>query len=103
MQELHGDKVLALSWNLDHKDANQEPTEELRQAVLNKLEELNITCENVIASDPINEVLTRYEVFGLPATLVFGRDGELEKVFEGAFTYNNDVTPFVGALLQQGE
>jgi thiol-disulfide isomerase/thioredoxin len=99
LQEEFGNQMVTISWNLDHDDSESGPTEALQQSVLDKLVQLNVTCQNVISSDPIQEVLSDYEVFGLPATLVFGSDGKLVHLFEGAFTYDKDVAPFVRELL----
>ena len=102
LQKDFGDQTATISWNLDHDDAENGPAEALQRSVLDRLERLNMTCRNVIAHEPAQDVLSHYGIFGLPATLVFGSDGELERLFEGAFTYNEDVTPFVRSLLARG-
>ena len=66
-----------------------------------KLVSLQLNCENVISSDPIDRVLEHHEIFALPSVLVYGSDGALAKKFEGAFTYEQDVFPFVAGLLER--
>ncbi|MCA8960315.1 MAG: hypothetical protein KDC38_07370 [Planctomycetes bacterium] len=52
-----------------------------------------------MSSDPTSAVLEKYGAFALPAVLIFDREGKLAKRFEGKFTYEKDVIPFVHALV----
>ena len=103
MQEKYPTQVQAISWNLDHDDPDIQTPAPLKQEVLEKLVELKLNCQNVIAADAIDDVLERHDIFGVPATLVYGRDGKLLKKFEGAFSYKQDVFPFVEMALKQSE
>ncbi len=60
-----------------------------------------MTSENVISSDPIDGVLSDFDVFSLPAVLVFNPQGELHKRFDGAVSYPEQVFPEVEQLLQE--
>ena len=91
---------MAIAWNLDHTAAESPPDKSLQDLVQKKIVSLNLNCENVISSDPISSVLEHHEIFALPAVLVYGSDGALAKKFEGAFTYEKDVSPFVAGLLK---
>ena len=99
MQERYPDDVVTISWNLDHADSDKPLSDELRNSVVEQLRALAITSRNVISADPLDKVVTELGVFGLPATLVYGRDGKLAKQFEGVFSYDGDVTPLVAELL----
>ena len=92
---------MPVSWNLDHRDADSVPDESLQDRVKKKLVSLELNCENVISSDPIDQVFERYDIFALPVVLVYGSDGALAKKFEGAFTYEEDVFPFVAGQLER--
>ena len=100
MQETYPDRVVAVTWNLDHDNPESAPTELRQQQVLDELVESNIECENVIASDTTQDVLDHYGIFSLPAAHVFGPDGKLVMTFEGAFSYDEDVGRVVASLLE---
>jgi hypothetical protein len=103
LQEKYPQQLLAVTWNLDHNDANSDPPDSLAPSVLEKLTALNMTTRNVISSDPMDNVLSHYGIFGLPAAIVFGRDGQVVHVFEGAFSYDTEVEPLVTRLLADSE
>jgi hypothetical protein len=101
LQEKNKD-VVSISLNLDHKDPASPPTQQLKDDVVELLKEKNITCENVIASDSINQVLAHYELSnGLPAILIYDRDGKLRKSKDAGFEYETDIEPTVKGLLAE--
>ena len=91
---------MTVSWNLDHDDPESTPGQSLVDSVLERLQQFGMTSHNFVSSDPIDDVLKRYDVFGLPAVLVFSADGKLAKAFEGDVTYERDVIPYVESLLR---
>ena len=58
-----------------------------------------------ISKTPNEDVLTSMKLSSLPAVLIYGSEGEIERVFVDAgetagFTYENDIIPLVSALIQ---
>jgi hypothetical protein len=101
LQEKNKD-VVSISLNVEHKDPSSPPPQELTDKIVATLKEKNVTCDNVIASDGINNVLAKYEFTnGLPAVLIYGRDGKLRKSQDAGFEYEKDVEPTVAELLEE--
>ena len=48
-------------------------------------------------NEAMDDILEHYDIFGLPAMLVFGRDGKVHK-FEDAFSFTDDVLPAIEKL-----
>lgn len=93
--------MAAVSLNVDYNEAGPGPDDDLRRQVQEKLASLGMSCQNVISSDPMNNVLEHFQVtFGLPAVLVFAPDGTLAKGFDGGPSYDQDVIPLVSQLLK---
>ena len=95
MQKSHPEDVVAIAINVDHEAADAAPSDELRQEVLATLTELNLEVTNVIASDAYDSMLERYDLFSLPAVIVYGRNGEKLEVFEGDLNYETQVVPLI--------
>ena len=85
--------------NLDFDEPGGQPDQELQQSVLDELTKMKIGAENLIAADGYTAVLEHFQVFSLPAVLVFGPDGKLRKMFQGDVTYDRDIVPLVRQLL----
>lgn len=73
------------------------------------LERIGLTCDNIIAADDSETMLSQLELGAPPAVYVYGRDGKLAKRFdnegegvteETAFTYA-DIQPLVAELVKQ--
>jgi thiol:disulfide interchange protein len=103
LQKTYADQVVAVTLNVDHDEADKQPSDEIQLAVNKKLSALNMNVENVIAADGLDAVLEKYQAFGVPYVVVYGKDGEIAKKFEGAFSYEEDVNPYVRSLLQESE
>jgi hypothetical protein len=101
LQEEFAGRITAITLNVDHDEPESLPSETLRADVLERLSKLKMTCQNVIASDSYEIVLEHYDVFALPAALVFGPDGKLQAKLDTEFSYVNDVRPMVMKLLNQ--
>ena len=99
LQEKYKNRVAVISLNVDHDEAESLPPKPLQQDVLDKLTQLKMNCQNVIAADPMEVVLDHYGVFSLPAVLVYDRNGKLRKKLDTEFRYDDDVFPLVEKLL----
>jgi hypothetical protein len=101
LQEKNKD-VVSISLNVEHEDPSSPPTQEMTDTIVAKLKEKNVTCENVIASDGLDNALAHYKFAnGLPAILIYGRDGKLQKSQDAGFEYETDVEPTVKGLLAE--
>lgn len=99
LQENHQD-VVCISLNLDHKDPASPPTEELQTEIVTMLQGMNISCVNVIASDGHDNVLAHYNLTnGLPAVMIYDREGQLRKSRDAGFEYDTDIEPVIAELL----
>lgn len=103
LQKKFPERVAAVTLNVDHDDADSEPSAELRQDVLLKLADLGAQGINIIATDAHEDVLAHHDLFAVPAVLVYGRDGKLLRKFEGEYTYEDDVVPVVEEALAASE
>ena len=90
--------MAAISLNVDFDEPGGKPSDELQQRVLDKLTKLKLSTRNLIAADEHSAVLEHFELFSVPAVLVFNADGKMQK-FEGDVTYERDIVPLVRQLL----
>lgn len=95
MQKDYPDDVVSIALNVDHNEEDTAPTDELQQEVLAILTERNMETTNVICSTPFDTMLDKYELFSLPAAIVFDRDGKKLEVFEGDLNYEKQVFPLI--------
>ena len=100
LHEKYGDRVHGISLNVDFDGDAESPSEQLLAEIVSVLKELNIACENVVSSDPMDEVLKDFDIFSLPAVLIYNSQGELHKRFDGTVSYQKQVFPKVERLLQ---
>lgn len=94
MQKQFPEDVVAISLNLDH-DTGEEPAADLQADVRKKLTELEMTTTNVMSSTVFDDVLEHFDLFSLPAAIVFDRDGSRLKTFEGDVSYEKQVIPLI--------
>ena len=95
MQKDHPDDVVSIALNVDHNEEDTAPTDELQKEVLAILTERNMETTNVICSTPFDTMLDKYELFSLPAAIVFDREGKKLEVFEGDLNYEKQVFPLI--------
>ncbi len=95
MQKEHPDDVVSIALNVDHNEEDAAPTDELQKEVLAILTERNMETTNLICSTPFDRMLDKYELFSLPAAIVFDRDGQKLEVFEGDLNYEKQVFPLI--------
>jgi len=99
LQKKYPDDVVPIAVNVDHDVEDAVPSKEVREAVLATLNELKMETTNVICSTPFETMLDRYELFSLPAAIVFDRDGQKLAVFEGDLNYEKQVFPLIARQL----
>jgi hypothetical protein len=100
LQEKYPQQLHAIALNVDF-DASGSPPPELVSQVTSAQRQIGVTCESVLCSDPMEDVLSDFEIFGLPAALVFDVQGNLIRRFDGNANYESNVVPFVDDLLSE--
>ena len=100
LHDKYGDQVVGISLNVDFDGDAEGLSPQLQSDVASVLTKLNITSENVISSDPMDDVLKDFDIFSLPAVVIYNSQGELHKVFDGTVSYADQVFPEVEQLLQ---
>lgn len=103
MQKKYPDDVVGISLNVDHDQADTAPSDDLREEVLAKLSELNLETVNLMTSDPFDEMLERYDLFSLPAAIVYDREGKKLKTFEGDLSYEKQIFPLLESVVSPAE
>jgi thiol-disulfide isomerase/thioredoxin len=108
LHEKYGDKrVACMSLSCDYQGIKSKPPEFYRPRVTAFLEKQGATFQNLLASEPADELYEKMELASIPAVFVFGLDGKLVKRFdneqakteEDNFTYE-DVNKLVEKLLK---
>lgn len=108
LQQQHGDKIVCVSVNMDYAGIKSRPPEYYRPRVEKFLTEHNASLHNFLCTNEANEVFEKVKINSIPAVFVFGRGGKLIKRFdesllkegaEEAFTYKDDVTPYVNKVI----
>jgi thiol-disulfide isomerase/thioredoxin len=104
----YGGKGLAcMSLSCDYQGIKNKPPEFYRERVLNFLEKQGAVFQNLLASEPADELYDKMELASIPAVFVYGRDGKLVKRFDNEqvkseeenFTYA-DVVKLVEELIK---
>jgi thiol-disulfide isomerase/thioredoxin len=100
MHETYGGKgLVCLSLSLDFNDP-------LRKQALKFLQEKKAVFKNYWLEESFKGAQKEWDFTGIPAIVVFGKDGKVAKVFKNEdvdkdrFTYKKDVEPFVKELLE---
>ncbi len=108
LHEAHPDDVVCVSLCVDYAGIRSRPPERYRERVETFLTKQKATFRNYLSTTASDELFEAIDLPSIPAVLVFGRDGKLAKRFdsslledgeEEAFTYQDDVNPFVEAQL----
>ena len=112
MHQKHSEKVLCVSFNVDYVGIKSKPAATYAKKVEEFLQKRKATCTNILSTMPSDEVFQSLELSSIPAVYVYGTDGKLLKRFDDsllvdgkdeAFTYREDITPYVEKLLQDGK
>jgi thiol-disulfide isomerase/thioredoxin len=101
-----GKEVVCLSLSCDYAGIKSKPPEFYRERVEKFLVKQGAEFQNLLASDPSDELFEKMELASIPAVYVFGRDGKLAKRFDNEkatseadnFTYK-DVNKLVEELI----
>ena len=108
MHRKHGAKVICISFNVDYVGIKSRPAASYEKKVEVFLQKHKATCTNILSTMPSDEVFQSLELSSIPAAYVYGTDGKLLKRFDDsllvdgkdeAFTYKDDINPFVEKLL----
>jgi hypothetical protein len=102
LHEKYGEQVVGISLNVDYDGSEENLSPQLQSQIESVLTKLKVTCENVISSDPMDDVLKDFDIFGLPAVVIYDAQGSLHTVFEGTVSYGEQVFPEVEKLLASG-
>jgi thiol-disulfide isomerase/thioredoxin len=98
LDELQGrfpNRVHTIALNVDFEDERESDLPALRQRVNEKLEALSIGSERMISAESRARVFEKFGIYGLPATIVFDRNGEVIKTFAGAIDYEIQIVPLI--------
>ncbi len=110
--ELHkkyGEKIVCVSFNVDYVGIKSRPVTKYVKKVEEFLQKHNATCTNFLSSLPSDEVFQSLELSSIPAAYIYDTDGMLLKRFddsllvdgkEEAFTYKEDINPYIEGLLK---
>ena len=108
LQKTHGDAIACISVNLDYAGIKSKPPEYYRPRVQKFLSQTNARIQNYLSTMEAADVLNAANINSVPTVFVYGTDGQLAKRFdeslltegeEEAFTYEQDINPFVQSLL----
>lgn len=104
LQQEHPKDIAAISLNLDFFGDNDSPAD-YRDEVGGFLKSIRaMAVDNVVSSDSFDDVMatfdSEFQTDGVPVVLVYGRDGNLLKSFNGE-SYQDEIAPFVKTTLRQ--
>lgn len=109
LQQLHGEKIACISFNVDYVGIKSRPVSMYEKKVHAFLQKHQAICTNILSTVPSDDIFESLELASIPAVYVYGADGKLLKRFddsllvdgkEEAFTYKEDINPFVEQLLK---
>jgi hypothetical protein len=104
----HADDVVCVSFNVDYAGIKSKPPEYYRERVTKFLTGRNAAFRNYLSTEEADKVFDSLKLPSIPAVIVYGRDGKAAKRFDSslltddeseAFTYQDDIAPFVAGLV----
>ena len=109
LHEKHGGKVVCMSISCDYQGIKTKPPKFYREKVLKFLTKQNAAFENLLGTQPAEEMYSAMGVAAIPVVFVYGKDGKLVKRFdnesiekeEDAFTYKKDINKLVEGLIKK--
>lgn len=110
LQKAHGEKLVCVGFNVDYVGIKSKPATYYRERVEKFLTKQKAGFTNILSNTEADKVFQTLELSSIPAVYVFGTDGKLAKRFddsllsdgeEEAFTYKEDINPFVEDLVKQ--
>ena len=96
LQKQFSNELVVLTLNVDF-DGDGEPSPEILEKISKTLSHSNITCENYVARTPMESVLAEFDFFGLPAALLYDRNGNVIQKFDGEVDIENGVAPAIAS------
>ncbi|MCA9035558.1 MAG: TlpA family protein disulfide reductase [Planctomycetaceae bacterium] len=109
LQKQSPSEIVCISFNVDYIGIKSKPVDTYRAPVEKFLKKNSATFTNILSTTESDEIFASLDLASIPAVYVYGRDGKLAKRFddslfsdgeEEAFTYEDDINPFVNALLK---
>lgn len=108
LQKAYPRDVVCLSLNLDYAGIKSKPPEYYRPRIIKFLTAVNAEGQNYLCTTEANEFFDSIKLNSIPAVFVYGTNGKLAKRFddkmlepgeEEPFNYEDDINPFVKALV----
>jgi len=112
LQQAHPEKVVCISFNVDYVGIKNKPADFYRPKVEAFLKKQQAQFVNILCTEESDKFFADQELSSIPAVYVYGTDGKLAKRFdesllqegrEEAFTYEEDIVPFVKQQLAGGK
>jgi thiol-disulfide isomerase/thioredoxin len=112
MHSAHKDQVVCVSFNVDYVGIKNKGADFYRPRVEEFLKKQKASFANFLCTTESDKVFEALELSSIPAVYVYGADGKLAKRFddsllqdgkEEAFTYKDDINPFISGLLKAGK
>ena len=83
LHEQNDERLTLVTLNVDFDKSAGEPAAKLIERVASVLSDNAMVCENLMSTTAMEDVLSEFEIFGLPAALLFDVKGDLKEVFDG--------------------
>ena len=97
-----GESVQAIALNLDleGEETSAGPDQKTLVKIQRVLDKFEIRVENHVSTTGIDAVLESLGASaGLPTVVVYDKEGKVAKLFDGMFSYDDDITPLVDDLI----
>jgi thiol-disulfide isomerase/thioredoxin len=103
------EEIVCVGFNVDYAGIKTKPPETYRPRVEKFLKKNAAAFPNILSSVEAEAVFGELKLVSIPAVYVYDREGKLAKRFdsslltdgeEEAFTYKDDINPFVDGLLK---
>ena len=110
LQKTYPNELVCVGFNIDYVGIKSKPPEYYRPRAEKFLQKREANFPNFLCSVDAVEIFDELDLNSIPAVLVFGKDGKLGKRFddtllkpgkEDAFTYQQDINPFIATLLKK--
>lgn len=89
-----GERIHTMTLNVDFDGDPETSISDLVNQTKKVLAAKNVDSQNLVSSDPLDDVFERYSIESFP-TLLFFQNGELKEKLEGEFSFEHEVVPTV--------
>lgn len=101
LQELHGDKLRCVSFNINYAGLPNQTVETDLPFIHKFLAKQQFQLTNIVSTETDEQIYSKLKIYTIPAILVFDKTGKRVATVMEEAAYENTVSPLVARLLAE--